>query len=224
MTQKTAILIFANSPEVDAKRKNLHQGKQLFEKLNKNLIQKVERSGLPYFLITDTSQKGKNFADRFYNALNYVFGVGYENVITIGNDTPQLKTQHLLKADEALAQNISSIGPSVDGGFYLLGIHKDTFRALDFKNFAWQSPKLYHQIISALEDNQQAIQNLEVFADLDNLDNLKQVQNFIHKISIEIQQLISALLTSLKFNFINPHLMPIGVTPHIPFNKGSPCI
>lgn len=222
MNSKTAILVFANSPEVDAQRKGIQHGEKLFEQLNQNLIQKVKRSRLPYFITTEKTQKGKNFGERFYNAISDVFESGYQQVITIGNDTPQLLTQHILKAHQALNQNNTILGPSVDGGFYILGIHKNTFDDLDFKNLAWQTSKLFNQIKSALIGLQNNVLCLETFNDMDNIESLKHIQNFIHKISAQIQHLISILIKRFEFIFFNLQFSTLGVNTQIPFNKGSP--
>ncbi len=222
MNSKTAILIFANTPEVDAQRKGIICGEELFEQLNKNLIQKVKRSRLPYFITTEKTQKGQNFGERFYNAISDVFESGYHQVITIGNDTPQLQTQHILKAHKALNQNKTTLGPSADGGFYILGIHKKTFNDLDFKNLDWQTSKLFNQIKSALIGLQNNVLCLETFNDIDNAECLKHIQNFIHQISAQIQDLISKLIKQFELIFFNLLLSDFGIRANIPFNKGSP--
>ncbi|WP_445159390.1 TIGR04282 family arsenosugar biosynthesis glycosyltransferase [Mesohalobacter salilacus] len=222
MNSKTAVLIFANSPEIDARRKGIQHGEELFENLNKNLIRKVKRSRLPYFISTEKTQKGQNFGERFYNAISNVFNSGYDQIITIGNDTPQLQTQHILKAHKALIQNKTTLGSSADGGFYILGIHKKTFNDLDFKNLAWQTSQLFSQIKSALEQLDSKVLCLETFNDIDNVESLRQIQNFIHQISAQIQGLISKLIKQFEFIFFNFLLSDFGIRANIPFNKGSP--
>jgi len=222
LNSKTAVLIFANSPEIDAQRKNILHGEHLFEQLNKNLIQKVKKSRLPYFITTEKTQKGQTFGERFYNAINDVFNLGFEQIITIGNDTPQLQTQHILKAQNALQQNKTTLGPSADGGFYILGIHKNTFKNLDFQNLAWQTSKLFSQIKTTLEQLDSNVLCLETFEDIDSVESLKYIQNFIHHISAQIQSLISKLIKQFELLCHKVLLFNSGLTADIPFNKGSP--
>lgn len=224
MNSKTAVLIFTNSPELDAQRKHILHGEHLFEQLNTNLIQKVKRSRLPYFISTDKTQIGQTFGERFYNAINDVFSSGFDQIITIGNDTPQLQTQHILKAQEAIKQNKTTLGPSADGGFYILGIHKKTFNDLDFKNLAWQTSQLFSQIKSALEQLENNVLYLETFNDIDNVESLRQIQNFIHQISAQIQGLISKLIKPFELIFFNLLPSDFGIRANIPFNKGSPLL
>ena len=222
MNSKTVVLIFANSPEIDAQRKNIMHGEGLFEQLNADLIQKVKRSQLPYRIITDEIQKGQTFGERFYHAIKDVFDLGFDQIITIGNDTPQLQTRHILKAQLALKQGKTSLGPSADGGFYILGIHKNTFEQLDFQNFSWQTSKLFSQITLAIEQLENDLLCFETFGDIDNVESLKYIQNFIHQISAQIQGLISKIIKQFECLFFNLVLSDFGIRANIPFNKGSP--
>jgi len=217
-----AVLIFTNSPEIDAQRKNILHGEGLFEQLNADLIQKVKHSQLPYCIITDEMQKGQTFGERFYHAINDVFDLGFDQIITIGNDTPQLQTRHILKAQEALKQGKTTLGPSADGGFYILGIHKNTFEQLDFRNFSWQTSKLFSQITLAIEQLENDLLCLDTFGDIDNNESLKYIQNFIHQISAQIQGLISKIIKQVECLFFNLVLSDFGIRANIPFNKGSP--
>ena len=80
MTKKTAILIFSNSAKEDAKRKSFADS-QLFETLTNETINKVKKTGLPYFHFTETQQEGTSFGARFSNAIQTVFDKGFTNII-----------------------------------------------------------------------------------------------------------------------------------------------
>ena len=222
MNSKTAVLLFANSAEVDSSRKQFSNGKVLFDKLNRNVVQKVKKTNLPYFIITEKKQHGQNFGERYHNALKTIFDKGFDNVISIGNDTPQLKTAHILKAHTSLLKSKTVIGPSTDGGFYLLGIDKNTFDQLDFKNFSWQSPQLFNQFQSALKKLNQNVICLARLADVDEVEDLKYFQNFFKHISKSLQLLISSILQQFKPIFSDIDLISSGIDAQIPFNKGSP--
>jgi len=60
-------------------------------------------------------------------------------VITIGNDTPILKSHHIVEASRQLESKNVVLGPSLDGGFYLLGIHKTHFNREQFIDLPWQN-------------------------------------------------------------------------------------
>ena len=63
--------------------------------LNRHTIRQIEHSGLDYFHFTEKEQEGGDFGERFIHAIQSVFNKGYEYIITLGNDTPQLRTKHI---------------------------------------------------------------------------------------------------------------------------------
>ena len=105
---------------------------ELFTDLNMRTMAVISKSGLRCIHVDEASQKGAGFGERFTNAIKDIFNQGYEYVITVGNDSPGLKTSHILKALRFLQHNKVVLGPSLDGGFYLLGLHKDQFSENEF--------------------------------------------------------------------------------------------
>ena len=102
---QTAILIFANSAEFEAIQKPFQSSQLLFDALNLQTLKVVKKTGIPYFLSSEKNQTGNSFGERFTNAIQSVYDKGFENVITIGNDTPHLQSQHILKAVENTQTN-----------------------------------------------------------------------------------------------------------------------
>jgi rSAM/selenodomain-associated transferase 1 len=69
-------------------------------------------------------QTGEGLGERMKNAFRDGFEAGYEQLIVVGTDHPTLPSAFLDQGFEALAGGpCISIGPSVDGGFYLLGMN-----------------------------------------------------------------------------------------------------
>ena len=123
----TAILIFANSALEDASRKAIRSSENLFATLTEQTLKIAKASNLPYFHFTENQQIGNSFGERFTNAIKTVYAQGFDNVITIGNDTPNLTTALLNRAANRLQTEKFILGPSTDGGFYLMGLHKSHF-------------------------------------------------------------------------------------------------
>ena len=61
---------------------------------------------------------------RMENAFKTAFEKGYKKVIIVGSDLYSLKTSHIEKALNQLDKKEVVIGPSQDGGYYLLGLKK----------------------------------------------------------------------------------------------------
>lgn len=67
-------------------------------------------------------QVGEGFERRFLGALEAAFACGYTRVVAIGSDTPDLTARDLRRACRARER---VLGPSLDGGVYLLGLDPD---------------------------------------------------------------------------------------------------
>lgn len=67
-------------------------------------------------------QQGSDLGEKMKNAFRAAFGAGYKRVVLIGSDLPDLDTQVLGQAFEALKQQEVVFGPAADGGYYLVGL------------------------------------------------------------------------------------------------------
>lgn len=88
---------------------------------------------------------------RMERALKDAFGQGSEAVVIIGSDIPDITTNIILMAFEALNQNDLALGPAADGGYYLIGVHRKTFRYWNsqlFSDISWGTDKVLPQTLS----------------------------------------------------------------------------
>jgi glycosyltransferase A (GT-A) superfamily protein (DUF2064 family) len=74
-----------------------------------------------------TPQRGTSFDARVRGAVDDALALGFERLVLIGADTPSLATEDL---ERALGDGLVA-GPSVDGGFYLLGFDRSARGVLD---------------------------------------------------------------------------------------------
>ncbi|MEY8416571.1 TIGR04282 family arsenosugar biosynthesis glycosyltransferase [Tissierella praeacuta] len=70
------------------------------------------------------SQRGEDLGNKMFNAINDIFLLGYEKVILIGSDIPHIRYRDILHAFHILGKNDIVLGPSYDGGYYLIGMKK----------------------------------------------------------------------------------------------------
>ncbi|HIE65531.1 MAG: TIGR04282 family arsenosugar biosynthesis glycosyltransferase [Nitrospira sp.] len=66
-------------------------------------------------------QEGKHLGERMNHALEWGFSKGFEKVLLIGSDTPTLPKQFIREGLDRLDTHPWVIGPSLDGGYYLIG-------------------------------------------------------------------------------------------------------
>lgn len=219
---KTAVLIFAHSAEYEATVKPFQYAEEVFESLNQRTLQLVKKTKLPYYVFTEKEQVGATFGERFTNAIQSIYDLGYESIITIGNDTPHLTTNKLLKASHELVQKDIVLGNSNDGGFYLLGIKKEHFKATLFLKLPWQSQNLSKSLSKLFSGNTVAIYYLEKLSDLDSYDDIKKIINDFKKVYDFLFQLFLKIITSIKKWFIgSSEIIPSLLLSNFN-NKGSP--
>ena len=214
--------MFANSSREELLHKPMPKGELLFDALTQETINKVQKTGLPYFHVTENLQIGESFGERFSNAIQAVFDKGFEQIITIGNDTPQLRTKHLLETELALEAGKTVLGPSLDGGFYLMGIHRCNFESETFKRLPWQRFSLMQRISVLLHSSNASLYKLPTLGDLDNLIDVKRLTSFIKTVSTRVLQALS-LLVRLENGIADTFRDRCSaIYLHRSFNKGSP--
>jgi len=219
----TAILFFAHTSEEEVKHKNIENGHFLFQTLTNKTLQTIKRTGLPYFHFTEKDQKGTSFGERFTNAIEYVFTMGFEKVITIGNDSPLLKTKHLLKASKNISANKSVLGASTDGGFYLMGFHKTQFKAQDFVGMPWKTSQLQKQVYTWAINNALDICRLTVLRDIDTVKDVSTISALYAIKNTRIKKVLLKILDRLKRTVTPYTLLKISTRSlEIVCNKGSP--
>lgn len=110
-------------------------------------------------------QLGDNLGERMQHAFEFVFKLGHSKAVIIGSDCPTLKTSTLNQALLMLNDNDVVIGPSEDGGYYLLGMN-GLIPEL-FEKMPWSQPHLFKQSIALLERMEIAFYLLPTLNDID---------------------------------------------------------
>ncbi len=69
-------------------------------------------------------QEGKSLGERMQNAFAKVLSTGAKKVVIVGTDVPDLSAEIIREAFKKLDDSDIVIGPSKDGGYYLIGMKK----------------------------------------------------------------------------------------------------
>ncbi len=78
-------------------------------------------------------QRGDNLGERLSRAFEQLFSLSYEQVVALGADSPTLPPSYIKQSFELLARTELALGPSADGGYYLIGMkafHPELFRGV----------------------------------------------------------------------------------------------
>tara|TARA_B110000003_G_scaffold202314_1_gene200998 strand:+ start:4017 stop:4637 length:621 start_codon:yes stop_codon:yes gene_type:complete len=123
-------------------------------------------------------QKGADLGERMHHAFDTAFNKGYKKVLIIGSDLFDLTSSLIKSAFEALETYDISIGPSLDGGYYLLGMKK--LQPEVFKNKKWGTDSVLENTLQDLK--KQKIKLLKALNDIDTLEDLKQQPELLYNI------------------------------------------
>jgi rSAM/selenodomain-associated transferase 1 len=69
-------------------------------------------------------QQGSDFTQRCVHSLRVAANHGYEQIVQIGTDTPQIRAADIQHALDALTSHDMVFGPTRDGGYYLLALSR----------------------------------------------------------------------------------------------------
>lgn len=110
-------------------------------------------------------QEGDDLGSRMKNAFNNAFNIGSEKVIIIGTDIPELSIVIIKDAFSALNKNDVVIGPSKDGGYYLLGLNK--MHSELFDEIEYSTSLVLSETIARIKDLGLSYHLLPVLSDVD---------------------------------------------------------
>jgi len=117
-------------------------------------------------------QDGKDLGERMKNAFMLTFLQKFRYVITIGSDSPDLPSGIIEEAFLSLMDNDSVIGPSIDGGYYLIGFRAGAFIPEPFNGIEWGADNVFESTLKTLKENYQKTHILPEWRDIDRHEDL----------------------------------------------------
>lgn len=116
-------------------------------------------------------QSGSDRGERLHNAFSHSFSRGYKKVVIVCSDCFEITRSHIVDAFESLQDSDTVLGPSTDGGYYLLGMRK--FLPLLFINKGWNGENVFLDTMLDLRKNQISFRLLETLSDVKTYEDLK---------------------------------------------------
>jgi rSAM/selenodomain-associated transferase 1 len=119
------------------------------------------------------AQRGEPFGDRLVHAAEDLLALGYGAVCLIDSDSPTLPGESLRLAVGALARpgDRLVLGPSEDGGYYLIGL-KRVHRRL-FEDIDWSTDKVTPQTLARAAELGLEVVELPTWYDVDDAATLR---------------------------------------------------
>jgi len=111
---------FALMEEVMEEREELSLALCYTPEGEEEAFEEVEREGSLMI-----PQRGENLGERLTNCFTDLFAIGFQSVVVIGADSPTLPGAYVFDAFECFETDDDVvIGPTEDGGYYLVGMRK----------------------------------------------------------------------------------------------------
>ncbi|MGO9621047.1 MAG: TIGR04282 family arsenosugar biosynthesis glycosyltransferase [Desulfobaccales bacterium] len=117
-------------------------------------------------------QEGRDLGERLVRAFAWGWGAGFHKVLIRSSDTPGLPGGILLQARRRLASGQAQLvlGPSADGGYYLVGL-MDPQPQL-FAEITWSSSAVLAETLSRARELSLNVHLLRCWQDIDNYAGL----------------------------------------------------
>jgi uncharacterized protein len=115
-------------------------------------------------------QTGKDLAEKMSNAFKMAFDEGYGKVVLMMPDCPKMTDTILEKAFKVLENHDFVLGPTNDGGYYLIGMKN--FNPEVFAGRQYSTERVFQETVSEIEKLGKNYFRLPTLVDVDMEDDL----------------------------------------------------
>jgi 2-phospho-L-lactate guanylyltransferase (CobY/MobA/RfbA family) len=168
------VLLFARTAGEEARAKRLARARGVFALARRRVV--AAAAALPGVTLLvvgpggSLPQRGKDFAERLGNAFADARALGYGEIVAVPTDVPRLGVRQLAEAFRRLAAAEVVLGPSPDGGAYLIGCRIDP--APLFRGVRWRTARAFADLAGNAGDAAvlDPLEDVDRRADLRTLD------------------------------------------------------
>jgi hypothetical protein len=115
-------------------------------------------------------QSSGDLGERMKTAFFRAFQEGAQRVLLHGTDIPDLTAQHINEAFEALKSKDLVLGPSTDGGYWLIGLKKP---ADLFDGMEWGTSSVFEKTLAAAQGKGLSVHLLPRLTDIDTGETME---------------------------------------------------
>ncbi|MCQ9208759.1 MAG: TIGR04282 family arsenosugar biosynthesis glycosyltransferase [Omnitrophica bacterium] len=131
----------------------------------------------PHF--TFYQQKGKDLGIRMHNAFKFAQKKTTAKTVILGSDSPSLPLNFIKKAFKQLEKCDLVVGPSLDGGYYLIGLKEPSIKL--FKGISWSSESVLEDTIKRAKVLKKKVALLDRWYDVDSPEALQHLKADLKK-------------------------------------------
>ena len=119
-------------------------------------------------------QTGNGLGAALRGVCDTCFADGCQRVVLIDSDSPTLPSAVLHAAEQQLATHNVAIGPSADGGYYLLALRQP--QPALFDGIAWSTPAVYQQTLARAAELGLSVADIDEWYDVDTPADLARLE------------------------------------------------
>lgn len=116
-------------------------------------------------------QKGRNLGEKMKNVFKHSFAEGAKRVVIIGTDSPTIPKSLIQRAFDVLKKVSVVIGPTFDGGYYLIGLSEHNNDIFD--GIKWSTASVFNQTLTKVKTYKKKLYVLPPWYDVDTSDDLR---------------------------------------------------
>ena len=120
-------------------------------------------------------QIGTDLGERLTSATQWAAEQGYTKILLVGSDSPTLPISYISQALTLLDTRDVAIGPSTDGGYYLIGFSVANVTMtvpFVFENIAWSTANVFQQTLARIRSVKATVGLLPPWYDVDTAEDL----------------------------------------------------
>lgn len=191
------IIIFMRAPELGAVKTRLAKdvgdarALELYRRFVQRMVDGAAQSGIPWQICFCPPEGGAaieawlggnldllpqvegDLGARMASALAHAFDGGAEKAVLVGTDIPGVTAGDFHRAFDRLGKGDAVLGPTVDGGYWLIGFTRQGFRSGVFENMAWSTSDVADQTREAFRTLGLTFGELSPLRDIDTLADLQ---------------------------------------------------
>ena len=128
------------------------------------------------------SQMGADLGERLTSATQWAVKQAYTKILLVGSDSPTLPISYISEAITLLDSRDTVIGPSTDGGYYLIGFSAAACTKTVphvFEEIAWSTADVFQQTVTRICETGAMLGLLPPWYDIDTAEDLAFLQAHI---------------------------------------------
>jgi len=126
-------------------------------------------------------QRGEEFADRLYNICLDAAAAGYQRLVIMGSDSPQLPLSVVRESFDCLDERDVVVGPADDCRYYLIGLHLYPEPPNLFTGIRMSTSLVLAETLIRAADLDCSVALLAPAFDVDEVTDLPRLQHALHE-------------------------------------------